>query len=489
MSLHSPLFLFGLLPIALVVLVPISVIARFRPHWTRARNISLLVASLLFYAPAGTLALLLLGGVGVFDFAASRTVPFLKGPWGRKLLVAGVAVAHVSVLVVFKAGSSGAEQPFSSAVIVPLGLSYLALRSLATVVDVWQGKTEPPQRLTDYLAFVFFFPVVVAGPLVRWREFGPELTRCSLSRRDAVAGVRRIIVGLSKKAVLCSQLEPVVGLVFDSEARGLSSGTAWLAVLAFSLQIYLDFSAYSDMAVGLSRLLGFSCPENFDHPYGAITFRDFWQRWHTSLSHWLRDYVFLPLAYMLGRRFDRLAWSPRRANASAYAVATLTTMTLCGLWHGRSAGFIVWGVLHACLLVGERLVWGRLLSRAPAVLRRAIVIGAVAAGWIVFRSPSLGIAQTLASTLFGLGSPGEPMARLVPLTTGVFLALASGIVASTGLGSSAWKTTEGLALASGSRLVSFGISVLQAVWFLALLVASMAFLASSTHRPFVYAGF
>ena len=260
---------------------------------------------------------------------------------------------------------------------------------------------------------------------------------------------------------------------------------------AYTLQIYFDFAGYTDMAIGLGRMLGFEAPENFAHPYAARSVREFWQHWHMTLTSWLRDFLFLPLAYALDRRVQRLGWRARRADLLTYCLATLITMTLCGLWHGAAWTFAVWGTYHGLLLVVERLGWERLMARMWWPLRHAWVLLAVAVGWVLFRATSWPGALGLGKRLLGLGAPSVIPSPAVPLLADTWIALVLGVLFSMPAAAwfdarlERWQASEGRAAAA----LRFAAEPVRTVVLTAVLLASLMALAAGAHRPFIYARF
>jgi alginate O-acetyltransferase complex protein AlgI len=288
---------------------------------------------------------------------------------------------------------------------LPIGLSFITFQAISYVVDV-KRRLLPPASLIDFGLYLSFFPHVVAGPIVRAREFIPQLSKPRDPRDVAVgAGVVLIALGLIKKVALADYLareivDPVFGV-----PEAYSAPDVALAAYAYAAQIYCDFSGYTDIAIGVALLMGFVFPQNFNSPYRATSFRDFWRRWHMTLSRFLRDFLYIPLG---GNRGGK--WRTARN--------LMITMVLGGLWHGAAWGFILWGTLHGLGLVVERLLRGRI--DAPAWLRWAIVFNLVVFGWILFRAENLDLAETFISRLFDWGD--------ATLWTPVTLAVVIGVI-------------------------------------------------------------
>jgi D-alanyl-lipoteichoic acid acyltransferase DltB (MBOAT superfamily) len=386
------------------------------PRAWRAGRWFLLVASYVFYmswnpAYGGLLLLSTVLGFGV-GLGLESTAP---GPQRRALLGAGVGAA-LGLLAVFKYGDFALENarrllpapardrlaPLGFA--LPIGISFYTFEVIAYLVDVYRGAVRATRSLLDVGLYLAFFPHLVAGPIVRPAAFLPQLIqRPQVTAGEVEEALVRIATGLVKKVVLADGLAAYVDGAFldPASCRGLN---ALLAVYAYAFQIYCDFSGYTDMAIGLARLFGLRLPENFRRPYLASSPREFWQRWHVSLSTWLRDYLYVPLG---GNRV-----SPARIH-----VNLMITMLLGGLWHGAAWTFVVWGAYHGLLLVGQRALggWG---GGVPRVLRQVLTFHLVSLGWVLFRADTLGGAWTL---LANMGSLELRWSRAVTLTTGLLV--------------------------------------------------------------------
>lgn len=323
----------------------------------------------------------------------------------RRALVWLAGALLVAALTAAKLLLPGAPMPLPAAgtegILVPLGLSYLTFELLHVLVERRRGRLGPVTA-AELLAFAFFAPARIAGPIKRLPEFVAAVASAVPSASNLYAGLLRIIAGLAKKIVLAD----VLALTVAESSYAQSAGHAWLIVLAFAFQIYLDFSAYSDLAIGFARTLGIALPENFRWPYLARNLRDFWDRWHISLSHWMRDYLFLPMGSALFRT---------RLRARPAAIATLSylaTFLVIGAWHGLSPGYLVWGLYHGVLLSALHLVrlrspaalvthrWYR--SRAAGGLAIALTFLCVTVGWVPFMLPWPGAVRFLA-LMFGSG--------------------------------------------------------------------------------------
>jgi D-alanyl-lipoteichoic acid acyltransferase DltB (MBOAT superfamily) len=362
----------------------------------------IVVASYAFYAAADWRFCLLLGGITVVNQAGAVLVHRTPDERRRRWIVAATVAIDLGTLGVFKyygffseqvnglleRASLGLPLPVA-AIALPVGVSFFTFQAITYVVDVHR-RLVPPANLLDAAVYLSFFPHLVAGPIVRASEFLPQLARPRDPARVAVgAGVALIAVGLIKKVAVADTLaRELVDPVF-AVPESFGAPDVVLAAYGYAAQIYCDFSGYTDMAIGLALLLGFVFPQNFNRPYRATSFREFWRRWHMTLSRFLRDYLYIPLG---GNRGGR--WRTVRN--------LMLTMLLGGLWHGAAWGFLLWGGLHGSYLAVERLLRGRV--RAPAWARWLVVFHGVVLAWVLFRAPNLDVAGTFLSRL---GHPGH----------------------------------------------------------------------------------
>jgi alginate O-acetyltransferase complex protein AlgI len=371
----------------------------FTVYWLlgrhRHRLVWLTAASAFFYASTKFWPILVLFASTSIDYLVALQLEKTRSSRARKWLVALSVCINLGILAGFKyfvfawetasetAGWFGFSVP--APVIkffLPLGISFYTFEAISYVVEVYRGRLRAVRNPLDYALYILFFPHLVAGPVVRPVEFLPQVARPKRFDWARVQmGAQQFLVGLFKKTVIADQIAPLVDPVFQAPG---DYGTAalWLAVLGYAMQIYCDFSGYTDMALGLAQTFGFKLPNNFNAPYLATSPADFWKRWHISLSRWLRDYLYIPLG---GNRFG-----PTRTMVNLFL-----TMLLGGLWHGANWTFVVWGAYHGALLAFQRLVptsWDRPALRPLSVL---LTFLAVCVGWVFFRAQSLGDAGTI----------------------------------------------------------------------------------------------
>ena len=407
MSFASPLFLWYFVPL---VLAAVLVAPR------GARNGIVAAASLVFYLiGAGATTLLLVVCMAVNYLAGMRLEPdeWDPRPGRRRLLLTWVLVFDVGMLVVWKyagfataqlaalAGTLGGDFPVTH-LVLPIGISFYTFHHISYVVDIYRGERPALRNPVSFVTYIAMFPQLVAGPIVRYREISDQLPQRRTHRLDDIAaGFPRFALGLCKKVVIADSLAPLVDACFATPAGELTFAVAWLGAIAYTLQLYFDFSGYSDMAIGLGRMLGFRLPENFARPYSSVTVTEFWRRWHMSLSRWFRDYVYFPLG---GNRAGQ-----GRTYRNLCVVFVLT-----GLWHGANWTFLVWGLFHGALLIVERAYS---LDRAPAagwprVGRRVLTMVLVVIGWVIFRAPDLPQALTMIGHMLlpDFGGPSDLIA-------------------------------------------------------------------------------
>ncbi len=389
-------------------LLPVGLILYWLIPGNRGKNVLLLLLSLLFYAFGSISALGLLLAAAVFNFLWGR----LLRPGRKGLLILGVG-ANLAYLFVFKYlhfflnQVVGVESDLGLA--APLGMSFFLFKAISFLVDTYRCPENTNGSFWDFLQYLSFFPQVTAGPIARYDQFAPQLASRRLTIPEAAAGIRRFIVGLGKKVLLCTTLAQVADGVFALESGSLNLPLAWLGAACYLLQIYFDFSGYSDMAIGLGQTLGFSTPENFRYPYAAASIGDFWRRWHLSLSYWFRDYVYIPLG-------------GNRKGKYRTALNKVIVFALCGVWHGAAWTFLAWGLWHGLFSALESLgivpVKRLSQSRGGRGLLHVYTLLVVCLGFVLFRAESLVQAGSLMSAMFaGFSFPGEATVAFYRLCT------------------------------------------------------------------------
>jgi alginate O-acetyltransferase complex protein AlgI len=346
---------------------------------------------------------------------------------------------------------------------LPLGLSFFLFQAITYSVDVYRRHCLPAQQFTQVLLYISLFPQLVAGPIVRYEEIAERLKRRYTNLERVAGGLERFIIGLAKKVVIADSLGGVVDALFALPAGEIGMLTAWFAALLFALQIFFDFSGYSDMAIGIGKCLGFHFPENFNQPYRSGSMQEFWRRWHMTLSRWFRDYIYIPLG---GNRRG-----PFRTYLNLLGVFALT-----GFWHGASWNFLAWGMIHGAFLLFEKLGLLKVLSHIPTIARWFYVWGVVIVAWVFFRAESIPLAGSFLSAMITPSFLG--IAQIQEFAGPfVYFVMLSGVI-------TALLPTRMWWLRHAPRTSWFIIA--KTAWLLLLLAASLAFVAAQSHQPFIY---
>ncbi|MGE3958851.1 MAG: MBOAT family protein [Vicinamibacterales bacterium] len=473
----EPTFLFLFLP----VLLGLYFLQREHAGYG---NVLLLVASVLFYAKGGGgFTWLMLGSIAFNYWMAIAVDRAREVSEARATRVLAAAVTiNLVVLAWFKyanffvenvdallraTGTTGFAAP---EVLLPIGISFYTFHAISYVVDVYRRQATAQKSPVHAALYLLLFPQLIAGPIIRYKELADQLARRVVSLDDFAYGVRRFIIGLGKKVLIANIVAVPADGIFALTPEQLIAPYAWLGITCYTLQIYFDFSGYSDMAIGLGRMFGFRFPENFRWPYIADSVQEFWRRWHISLSSWFRDYLYVPLG---GNRVA--PWKVYRN--------LVTVFFLCGLWHGASWNFVIWGLFHGTFLVVERVGLGRLLERADPVARHVYLLLVVMVGWVFFRAEDLPAALAFLRTLFGFGIGEMPPLRLSwYLTPEVRLALLAGLIGSTPI--VPWVAARSARAGAGARALLAESA--GAVALVAVFVAALLQVAARTYNPFIY---
>ncbi len=454
----------------LLLFLPLTIACYYLARGVRARNAVLCVLSLVFYAWGEPVYVLLMLGSILFNYGIGLALGRVRGKGARRGLLVAALIVNLGAIGLFKYGNFvlenlglllGTGLPRLS-LALPLGISFYTFQILSYVLDVYHEKVPVQHSLLRLATYIVLFPQLVAGPIVRYEEIQAQLQ----SRREAAAdfaeGLRRFALGLGKKVILANAMASIADPILDSAV--LPAGTAWLAAAAYMLQIYFDFSGYSDMAIGMGRFFGFRFSENFNYPYAADSVTDFWRRWHISLSTWFRDYVYFPLG------------GSRRSTARNI-LNLMVVWALTGLWHGASWNFVLWGLYYGILLILEKYVLKGLLKKVPKLLRRVLTLLAVLAGWIIFRQTSLGsIGECFSAMLHP--SFGE---------LGAYLSAHAGVLENT-----FWLIPAAVGCFPAAKALDkqFGdrgwFRFLRNVWALLVFLLSVSLLLGATYNPFIY---
>ncbi len=479
MVFSSVTFLFYFLPLFLALYL---LFARFR-------SLVIVVASVLFYAWGEPRYVLLLAFVTVLNWGVGLVLQ-RPGP-GRVVLALGVA-ANLSLLVWFKylgfivsqadglllaAGLPAVGIP---AVSLPLGISFFTFQGVSYLIDIHRGDIKAQPSLLKFAMYKTMFPQLIAGPIVRYRDIAEEIDDRSVSFARWRRGVEVFVVGLAQKVIIANTVALPADQIFGLPAAQLATAAAWLGAVCYMIQIVFDFSGYTNMAIGLGHLMGFTLPRNFDRPYTAQSVTEFWRRWHITLSRWFRDYLYIPLG------------GNRRGGVQTYA-NLLTVFFLCGIWHGAKWTFVAWGLYHGFFLVIERAASSSWRVWRP--LRHLYLLLTVLVGWVLFRADSLREAVTMLQAMAGLGSavPGAPLAWRFASSSVVAAMLAAALLtAAPPLAT--WRTAVArIVPAAIRRPGAFRslpgtalLGVVEPAAILCLFVLAVSVLSAGTHNPFIY---
>jgi alginate O-acetyltransferase complex protein AlgI len=429
------------------------------------RNGVLLIFSLVFYSwgePKYILLLLLaaaeayIGGL-IIDAAAQR-------PRRKKTAMAVTAVLLLANLFVFKylgfvCGNLGI---LVRDIVLPIGISFYTFQILSYVIDLYRGKTRVQKNYLLLLLYVSFFPQLIAGPIVRYQTVEMEMASRSENWDDFTGGLRRFVTGLAKKVLIANNVAQVATIIYAGNTDAHGTAAYWVASLAYTLQIYFDFSGYSDMAIGMGRMFGFHFLENFDYPYISKSITEFWRRWHISLSTWFRDYVYIPLG-------------GNRKGAARQILNICIVWALTGIWHGAAWNFLAWGVYYAVLLLLEKFVYGKYLEKLPGFFRWFYAMFFVNVGWVLFNLVDVAELEKALRIMFVWHSTdwaGVFASNTALMTELLYLPIA--VVCCLPI-KNKLHPIDGLPGA-----------IIENVWYVGLLAMCIMFILSSSYNPFIY---
>lgn len=458
MVFSSVLFLCLFLPLVLVLYYN-----PFMPKNRMLRNTILLLMSLVFYGWGEPRFIVIMVTVTVVTWCIGLLMEYFS-TYKKFILWTGIAL-HVTCLFIFKYltftmniwNSIWGINTEILNIALPIGISFFSFQLMSYLFDIYYGNAKAQKNVLNVLLYISLFPQLIAGPIVRYQQIASELEHRSDNYENVCKGLYRFIIGLSKKVLLANYMAIIADNMFQQNMQ-LSVASAWLGAIAYTLQIYFDFSGYSDMAIGLGKMFGFNFPENFNFPYVAKSVTDFWRRWHMSLTHWFRDYVYIPLG---GNRVSKARWIRN----------LLFVWLLTGIWHGANWTFIVWGLLYFCVLLMEKLTdFTKYLGCIGAHIYTMLI---VICAWVIFRSPDLSFAVQYLSIMFGYSSIGViDGVFLYYIQSSVYM-LVLGIICVTPIAN--YSCNKVGLVKSVLVVILFGLSLVQVV--------------SSTYNPFIYFNF
>ena len=391
MVFSSALFLLIFFPVAILVYYALN---------DKVKNVYLLLLSLFFYSWGEPKFILLLLASIIINYLLALVIDFASNKQKKllaKIFLITAIFYNLGLLFIFKYldfAIANFNTVFSKDIAfrniaLPLGVSFFVFKNLSYIIDVYSKKIKADKNIINFGLYVSFFPQIISGPITRYSDFGPQIKNRKLSVDKLYNGIIRFMTGFSKKILIADQLASPVSLIFSN--NGYSAPNAWIGAIAYTLEIYFDFSGYSDMAIGLGMMLGFETAENFNLPYTSTSVQDFWRRWHISLSSWFRDYVYIPLG-------------GSRCSTGRIILNTTIVFFLTGLWHGASWNFIVWGLFYVVFLVIERMGFKKILTKVPKAIQHIYALAVIVFGWIFFRAESLSAAFIYMKNMFLVNS-------------------------------------------------------------------------------------
>ena len=453
----------------LCIFLPVVFLLHLLLPGIRAKNGMLLLASLIFYAYGEPVYVILMIASAFVNYLSALLIG--RKPAGKKAVMAVNVILNLGVLVLFKYTGFLAESvntilgtaiPVPS-IRLPIGISFFTFQAMSYVIDVYRGVTGAQKNFGKVLLYISFFPQLIAGPIVKYHDIAQEIENRTQTVDGVTDGIRRFIVGLSKKVLISNTVGLVADTLFAADVSGLNAAAAWIGAVSYMLQIYFDFSGYSDMAIGLGEMFGFHFKENFNYPYISGSIREFWRRWHMSLSGWFQEYLYIPLG---GSRKGKI-----RTVINKFIVFLCT-----GIWHGANVTFLFWGLYHGCFLMLEELIpaireqGGKVKSFFQHIYTLLVVL----IGFVFFRADSMHQGAAWIKTMFtGFGSNTAAMSLALQQLTPLYLVtVAVGIVACCPVKMLVKKGRAYEAVTAAGSLV--------------LLLLCMLSLASGTYNPFIY---
>ena len=468
MVFSSVLFLFRFLPIFMICyfLVP-----------RKMKNLVLLLGSLVFYAWGEPVYIFLMLFSTISDFVWGRLIEDYRGKDSSRIFLLCSIVINLFILGFFKYADfllQTVNSIFGTAIPLlqlplPIGISFYTFQTMSYVIDVYRGDAKAQRNILQFGVYVTMFPQLIAGPILKYHQVEKYLQERRVDLDEISYGAKRFVTGLAKKVLLANNLGMLWEQISSMEQAQMSVLTAWLGIVAFAFQIYFDFSGYSDMAIGLGAVLGFHFPENFNYPYIATSVKDFWHRWHISLSTWFKEYVYIPLG-------------GNRKGLPRQLFNILIVWMLTGIWHGAGWNFLLWGLWFALFLILEKLFLGEILENAPRVFGRVYTLAVVLISWVFFALEKPGEIWAYMQAMFGLGGVGLMNSQAMFLGSEYLVLLMAALVACLPLGN---RLVHGLKSSKTGPAMAFyrlGEKVVPAV----LLVLSIAYIVDASYNPFLY---
>ncbi|NQT26695.1 MBOAT family protein [candidate division KSB1 bacterium] len=476
MVFSSAIFVFLFLPVVLIIYY-------IFPH--KFKNIIILFASLIFYSWGEKLIVLVMISSTIIDYSCGILISNGKRRLGLILSIA----ANLSFLGFFKYFNFTFENLHAliqfigldnslfyniPKIALPIGISFYTFQSMSYTIDVYNGNVSANKNFIEFATFVTMFPQLVAGPIVRYIDIHKQLKHKNLSIQHFSQGIERFIIGLIKKMLIANTCAYIADDVFTASIGEISSMWAWIGIIAYSFQIYFDFSGYSDMAIGLGKMFGFDFLENFNYPYISKSIREFWRRWHISLSLWFRDYLYIPLG-------------GSRVKQSRVYTNLIIVFFITGLWHGASWNFVVWGLFHGLFIVLERIGFDKILKRLWIPLQHIYTLLIVVVAWGFFRADSLAHSLSYIKKLFSFSNGNLPINSYLVFFHSNAESFIIGTIAII-FSIPVYRKTEELL----SKKVKVGtvtsnmVKIIRLLLILSLFIITLSYIAANTYNPFIY---
>ena len=473
------LFLFRFLPIFLICYFVAP---------KRMRNLILFLGSLVFYAWGEPVYVVLMLFSTVSDYVHGLLIERFRHKSGAaKALLVSSIIINLGMLGFFKYADflitninalTGADIK-SLNLALPIGISFYTFQTMSYSIDVYRGQVKAQKNLLDFGVFVSMFPQLIAGPIVKYKDVAEQLKERKASLEDMAAGARRFTIGLGKKVLLANYIGQLFTTVSGMGDAELTTGMAWLGILAYAFQIYFDFSGYSDMAIGLGRIMGFHFPENFNYPYISTSITEFWRRWHMTLSSWFREYVYIPLG-------------GNRKGLARQLLNILVVWSLTGIWHGAGWNFLLWGMWFAVFLILEKVFLGKILTKIPKVFGWLYAMVVVLFGWCFFSLEQTDRIVLFLKAMLGFGEAGLVNENTLYTFSNYWVLFMILCVAALPVGKKAveWlkekAETVVKAHKGGNIVLQIGLDVVEKLFLVVILILSIANIVDASYNPFLY---
>lgn len=441
---------------------------KISPKSTKLANFIILIFSLTFYLLTGGIFILLLGGIIVWNYMLALAIEKYRKKFLLFIAVGGdiLLFLYFKYAVFIYENVLGLLRLFSRSfqavtlnIILPVGISFYIFQALSYVIDVYRQDVQAQRNFFSFALYISMFPQLVAGPIVRYSSVDKEISARTCTFEDVYHGICRFIFGLGKKVIIADILGQAVDSIWAIPGNNLSTPLAWAGAALYTLQIYYDFSGYSDMAIGIGRIIGFHFPENFIKPYTAENITDFWRRWHVSLSSFLRDYLYIPLG------------GNRKGTARTY-INLFVVFMICGLWHGAAWNFVVWGIYHGLIRLAEYFLKDKFHFCCSGIVGRVLTLFIVCLGWVFFRAQTVAQAFSYLGVMFG----GQELAGLQFYQFGYYVPVKVWAIALLGMVLAVFRTPKKLQINDCIKgMIAMGV-----------LLVSMAYMSDASFTPFIY---